>query len=64
MATIRLRAAVSPAATEACNGGDDDCDALVDEGYDLDDDGVQELLAGSPGSTSGAVWWLSSDPAP
>jgi len=31
---------------------------------DLDDDGVQELLAGSPGSTSGAVWWLSSDPAP
>ena len=32
-------AAVNPAATEACNGIDDDCDGDVDEGFDLDGDG-------------------------
>ena len=32
-------AAVNPAATEACNGIDDNCDLFVDEGFDLDGDG-------------------------
>ena len=44
--------AVSPAATEACNGLDDDCDGGADEGFDSDGDGVlacgPDLLAGTP----------------
>jgi len=31
--------AVNPAATEVCNGIDDDCDAGIDEGLTFDDDG-------------------------
>jgi large repetitive protein len=31
--------AVSPGMAEACNGYDDDCDAAVDEGFDVDGDG-------------------------
>ncbi len=31
--------AVLPGADEACNGRDDDCDGLVDEGFDADGDG-------------------------
>jgi len=31
---------------------------------DLDDDGTHELLAGAPGSTAGALWWLGSDDTP
>ncbi len=31
---------VSPAASDLCNGVDDDCDAAVDEDFDLDGDGV------------------------
>ncbi len=32
-------AAIKPNATEICNGVDDDCDGLVDEGFDTDNDG-------------------------
>ena len=31
---------VNPAATEVCNGTDDDCDESTDEGFDTDGDGV------------------------
>ena len=33
-------AAVNPAATETCNGADDDCDGTIDNGFDADGDGV------------------------
>jgi len=33
-------AAVNPGATESCNGSDDDCDGSVDNGFDVDGDGV------------------------
>jgi hypothetical protein len=32
-------AAIHPGATEICNGTDDDCDGLMDEGFDVDGDG-------------------------
>ena len=33
---------VNPAATETCNGHDDNCDGSVDEGFDGDGDGVSQ----------------------
>jgi hypothetical protein len=33
-------AGINPNATEACNGLDDNCNGLVDEGFDFDNDGV------------------------
>ena len=35
-----LEASVNPGETEVCNGIDDDCDVVVDEGFDVDNDGV------------------------
>ncbi len=35
-------AAVHPGAAEICDGEDDDCDGEVDEGFDLDGDGITE----------------------
>ncbi|MCP4870565.1 MAG: hypothetical protein GY898_17820 [Proteobacteria bacterium] len=32
---------VFPNAPEVCNGVDDDCDAIIDDGFDLDLDGAQ-----------------------
>ena len=32
--------AVNPGASEVCNGFDDDCDGIIDEGFDADGDGV------------------------
>jgi len=41
-------AALSPAAAEACNGVDDDCDGAIDEDFDEDGDGYGgELCGGS-----------------
>lgn len=32
--------AINPGATESCNGTDDNCDSAIDEGFDVDGDGV------------------------
>jgi hypothetical protein len=32
--------AINPSATEICNNLDDDCDTVIDEGFDIDNDGV------------------------
>jgi hypothetical protein len=36
--------AVNPAATEVCNGIDDDCDGSIDEGFDQDQDGIADCF--------------------
>jgi hypothetical protein len=41
-------AAISPDANEACNGIDDDCDGVIDEGYDIDGDGVADCFDDCP----------------
>ena len=38
-------AAINPAADEACNDIDDDCDGVVDEGFDADGDGYKSCGA-------------------
>jgi hypothetical protein len=40
--------AVHPGATEICNGLDDDCDRLIDEGFDLDGDGIADCFDNCP----------------
>ena len=37
-----LDPAVNPGATEVCNGRDDNCDTVVDEGFDVDGDGASQ----------------------
>ena len=37
-----LDADVNPGATETCNGQDDNCDGSIDEGFDVDGDGVSQ----------------------
>lgn len=37
---------ISPAATESCNGLDDDCDGEIDPGCDADGDGFQSVAIG------------------
>jgi hypothetical protein len=39
---------VNPYAGEICNGIDDDCDTLTDEGYDLDSDGFTVCAVPTP----------------
>ena len=34
--------------TEICNGKDDDCDGLIDEGFDMDNDGVADCYDNCP----------------
>jgi len=44
-------APIHPAATEVCNGTDDNCDGVVDEGFDADGDGHTTCGAdGEPGT--------------
>jgi CSLREA domain-containing protein len=47
-------ATTNPNATELCNGVDDDCDGLTDEGFDVDGDGVTSC-AGDCDDTDAAV---------
>ena len=53
---------IFPGALESCNGVDDDCDALVDEPFDVDQDGY---LADAPGclAVAGVVDCDDGDPA-
>jgi len=39
---------IGPNEPETCNGVDDDCDGAVDEGFDTDNDGVVDCVAGCP----------------
>jgi len=41
-------AAVHPGATEICNGIDDNCDRQMDEGFDLDGDGIADCFDNCP----------------
>ncbi|MBK6859733.1 MAG: HYR domain-containing protein [Saprospiraceae bacterium] len=34
--------------TEKCNGKDDDCDGLIDEGFDMDNDGIADCYDNCP----------------
>jgi subtilisin family serine protease len=45
---------INPAATEVCNGIDDDCDNLIDEGFDTDGDGYTSC-AGDCNNNNAAV---------
>src|SRR5882672_97209 len=40
--------AIHPGAVEVCNGKDDDCDGEIDEGLDMDQDGVTDCLDNCP----------------
>ena len=41
---------IHPGAKETCNGKDDDCNGTIDEGFDLDGDGVPScVVGGKPG---------------
>ena len=42
---------IHPGATETCNGKDDDCDGLRDEGFDLDSDGFTTCGTVATGGT-------------
>ncbi len=61
--------AVHPGAVEVCNGVDEDCDGVVDEGDDLCPAG-QFCLVGScavapaPGQCGGFAVWVAKAPAP
>ncbi|NOT36560.1 MAG: T9SS type A sorting domain-containing protein [Saprospiraceae bacterium] len=39
---------INPGVVESCNGHDDDCDDLVDEGFDADGDGTADCFDGCP----------------
>ena len=41
-------AAVHPGATEICNGTDDNCDGRIDEGFDMDNDGIADCSDNCP----------------
>lgn len=53
-------AEVNPATEELCNGADDNCDDLIDDGFDLDGDGVTRCC--EPGDY--ALYYPQTGPAP
>lgn len=50
-----LQADTNPGASEACNGQDDDCDGEVDDGFDVDGDGVTSC-AGDCDDTDATIY--------
>ncbi len=61
-------AAVNPGATEACNGADDDCDGVVDDGLLGADiacpaDDCAAILADQPGAADDAYWLIGDSGA-
>jgi hypothetical protein len=51
---------VHPGATEACNGLDDDCNGLVDDGFDADADGIT-TCAGDCNDSDPGAWSVPTE---
>jgi len=52
---------VNPGKTEACNGIDDDCDGVADEGFFVDGIEMGAICGGAPGMACLGTWRCSQD---